>query len=248
MPRKIRITEPGIYHIINRGVERRNIFLEPTDYEYMFDLLSKIVKDYKIILHTFCLMTNHYHILLETKEHNLSKVVQFVNDKYAKYFNKKYTRSGHLWQGRYKSYALYDDAHFWIVAKYIERNPIKANMVQNIEDYRFQSYFQWKNKTDDLSILNDSKIYDMTLKEYSDYIGTELQKDAIDVVYDSPQLVKLNGKYKQLTKRLKTFFEADSDINRNMNVKKAYEYGYTKSDIAKFLGITPAAVNYILKI
>ena len=246
MSRKERIIEPGIYHIINRGVERRNIFFEPEDYEYMFSLLSIIVKEYHIILHAFCLMTNHYHILLETKEYNLPKIVQYINDKYAKYFNKKYARNGHLWQGRYKSYALYDDAHFWIVAKYIERNPIKANMVQNIEDYRFQSYFLWKNKTNDLSILNNSKIYDMTLKEYSDYIGSELQKDAIDVVYDSPKLVKVNGKYKQLTKRLETFFEEDSDMNRNTNIKKAYEYGYAKSDIAKFIGITPAAVNYIL--
>ena len=105
MPRKERIQEPGQYHIINRGVERRSIYLESEDYEYFLDLVLNITKANKIIMHAFCLMTNHYHILIETKEHNLSKSIPFINDKYAKYFNKKYIRVGHLWQGRYKSYA-----------------------------------------------------------------------------------------------------------------------------------------------
>ncbi|MDQ7062018.1 MAG: transposase [Sulfurimonas sp.] len=141
MPRKERYAEAGHYHIINRGVERRDVYLEQEDYNFFLDLMLRLVKDYQIIIHAFCLMTNHYHLLLETKQTNLSKAIQFLNDKYAKYFNKKYTRSGHLWQGRYKSYPLFDDAHFWIVAKYIEINPIKANMVVHVEEYKYQSFF-----------------------------------------------------------------------------------------------------------
>ena len=76
MSRKERYTEPGTYHIINRGVERRNIYLEPEDYEFFLDLMIKFSKDYEIIVHTFCLMTNHYHLLLETKHKNISKAVQ----------------------------------------------------------------------------------------------------------------------------------------------------------------------------
>ena len=77
MPRKERITEPGIYHIINRGVERRNIFDEHSDYEFFLELLLKLSKDYDVIIHTYALMTNHYHILLETKQNNLSKAIHF---------------------------------------------------------------------------------------------------------------------------------------------------------------------------
>jgi len=247
MPRKERYQEPGHYHIINRGVERRLIFLEPQDYEFFLDLLLKLTKEYHIIMHAYCLMTNHYHLLLETKQTNLSKAMQFLNDKYSKYFNKKYTRSGHLWQGRYKSYPLFDDAHFWIVAKYIERNPIKAGMVQDVAAYRFQSFFQWKYKHKYFELLNNSQIFDMTYNEYSDYISSEMDIDAIDIVYKSPKLITTEGKLKVLSKRLETFFEQDPDINRNENIKKAYEYGYTKTEIASFLNLSTKTVNTILK-
>lgn len=246
MPRKERYAEPGHYHIINRGVERRDIYLEPDDYDYFLDLLLKLTKDYEIIVHSFCLMTNHYHILIETKQKNLSKAIQFLNDKYAKYFNKKYTRRGHLWQGRYKSYSLFDDAHFWIVAKYIERNPIKANMVKNIELYKYQSFFQWKYKHNYFELLNNSMIFEMTYNEYADYISSEMDSDAIDIVYKSPKLLIKDGKLKVLKKRLETFFEQDTDINRDLNIIKAFEYGYTKAEIADFLNMSHTIISKIV--
>lgn len=141
MPRKDRITESGYYHIINRGVERRNVFLEPEDYDKFLDILLEMKKFYNITIHAYCLMTNHYHILFETTQTNLSDAVQFLNSLYSIYFNKKYKRNGHLWQGRYKSYYLYDDAHFWIVAKYIERNPIKSEMVKNVMNTDINHFF-----------------------------------------------------------------------------------------------------------
>lgn len=246
MPRKERLIEEGQYHIINRGVERRNIFLEDKDFDFFMQLLHNLTKNFDIIIHAFCLMDNHYHLLLETKKKNLSKAIQFLNDKYAKYFNKKYERTGHLWQGRYKSYPLFDDAHFWILAKYIERNPIKASIVDNVSKYKYQSFFQRKYKNSYFYMLKDSMIFDMTLEEYTDYISTDLQQDAIDIVYDSPNIILKDGKYKVLKKRLKTFFDLDTDINRNKNIKKAYEYGYKKSEIARFLGLSPSAITKIL--
>ncbi len=248
MPRKERIIEPGIYHIINRGVERRDIFDEHVDYDFFLELLSKLSKDYDVIIHTYALMTNHYHILLQTKQSNLSKAIQFLNGKYTKYYNKKYKRIGHLWQGRYNSYALYDDAHFWIVAKYIERNPIEANIVQDINLYNYQSFFEWKNRSKYYELIKDSKIFDMTLVEYEEYISTDLQTDAIDIVYKSPKLIQKDGKLKVLSKRIETFFEMDRDINRNENIKRSYEYGYTKSDIAYFLDMNPSSVSRIVKV
>lgn len=247
MPRKERLVEEGQYHIINRGVERRNIYLEDSDYEFFMELMLKVAKDYHITIHAFCLMSNHYHILLETKQKNLSKAVQFLNDKYAKYFNKKYQRTGHLWQGRYKSYPLFDDAHFWIVAKYIERNPIKAGMVNNVSDYKFQSYFLRKSKSKYITLINDSMLFDMTLDEYANYVDTDLIQDAIDIVYDSPNVIIKDDKIKVLNKRLKIFFKQDTDINRNDGIKKAYEYGYTKSEIAKFLNLSPSTISRIVK-
>jgi REP element-mobilizing transposase RayT len=241
MARKERYQEPGLYHIINRGVEQRDIYLEPEDYEFFLDLLLDLTKDHGIIVHTFCLMTNHYHLLLETKTSNISKAIQFVNERYAKYFNKKYTRSGHLWQGRYKSYLLFDDAHFWIVAKYIERNPIKAKMVQDVALYKYQSFFQWKYKHNYYELLNNSMIFEMTFVEYEKYLsGVEI--DAIDIVYNSPKLITKDGKLKVLKKRLETFFESDIDINRDENIQKAFVYGYKKTEIAEFLNLSAKTI------
>lgn len=246
MARKNRINEPGFYHIINRGVERRNIFLQPDDYSIFLDLLLEMKQKFNLLIHSYCLMTNHYHILLETKEINISDAIKYLNGTYAKYFNLKYKRVGHLWQGRFASYYLYDDAHFWVVAKYIERNPIKANMVNDVSAYRHQSFFQWKNKQEYFSLLENSKIFDMTLEEYQDYVSTELEVNALDTVYISPALVFKDGVMKVLSKRLETFFEKDKDINRNENIKKAFEYGYKKTEIANILNLSTKTISNIL--
>ncbi len=246
MPRKARQTEPGFYHIVNRGVERRLIFLEHNDYEKFFDLMYVLTQEFDIIIHSFSLMTNHYHILLETKQKNISKAIQFLNDKYAKYFNKKYKRSGHLWQGRFKSYSIYDDTHFWITSKYIERNPLKAGMVKTVDTYMYNSFFQYKYRTDYYEILKNSKIFDMTLKEYEEYISTDLHMDAIDTVYKSPKVILKDDKLVVLTKRVETFFQIDKDIDRNRSIKNAYEYGYTKSEIARFIELSPSSVSKII--
>jgi len=133
-----------------------------------------------------------------------------------------------------------------VVAKYIERNPIAASMVNSVSDYKHQSFFGWLHKSKYFTLLNNSKIFDMTFKEYSEYISTALDIDAIEIVYKSPKLVKKDGKLKILSKRIETFFEEDMDINRNINMKKAYDYGYTKSDIARFLSLNPSSVSRIV--
>jgi len=246
MPRKNRITEPGYYHVISRGVEKRSVFLEDKDYNVFLDILVDVFKKYTVTLHAYTLMINHYHLLLETNEHNISDVMRRVNSLYSIYFNKKYERVGHLWQGRFKSYYLYDDMHFWIVAKYIERNPVKAKIVLNVSEYKYQSFYQWKFKKEYYSLIKKSKIFEMTLLEYEEYILTEIQSDISDTVFATPKLVTQDGELKILQKRLETFFEYDRDVNRNVNIKEAYEYGYTKADISKFLNISHTAVSKIV--
>ncbi|PIF04235.1 MAG: hypothetical protein CSA86_02635 [Arcobacter sp.] len=246
MPRKERITEPGFYHVINRGVEQRNIFLDDDDFDRFLSIMVKEFKVYTIKIHTYCLMTNHYHLLLETKERNISDAMKKVNSLYSIYFNKKYHRSGHLWQGRFTSYYLYDDVHFWYVAKYIERNPIKANMVKQIDHYKYQSFSQWKYKSEYYPIIQDSKIFDMTLSEYEEFISSEIQDEILEKIYISPKYIKKDGEMKILYKRLETFFELDRDINRDENIKKAYEYGYTKIEIANFINLSTKTIDAIL--
>ncbi|MEA2028150.1 MAG: transposase, partial [Campylobacterota bacterium] len=113
MPRRPQIEIAGYYHIINRGVNRNVIFRDVNDYEYFLELLSLHSKTYGITIHNYCLMSNHYHLLLEITQSNLSKFMRQINGNYAIYFNKKYRRSGHLWQGRFKSSYVTDEAYLY---------------------------------------------------------------------------------------------------------------------------------------
>lgn len=83
MARKHRMTYPGMYHIVNRGVERRNVFLQAEDYDTFLSLLQEMLEKFNITLHSYCLMTNHYHILIETLEENISEAIKYLNSHYS---------------------------------------------------------------------------------------------------------------------------------------------------------------------
>ena len=124
MPRRPRIEINGYYYILNRGVEQRMVFKEPADFSYFEELMCFYAKTYGVTIHNYCLMNNHYHILLEITQENLSKYMRQLNMNYAIYFNKKYKRVGHLWQGRFKSWYVTDEAYLYTLMLYIEQNPL----------------------------------------------------------------------------------------------------------------------------
>ena len=109
MPRKYRMTEVGFYHVVNRGVERRNIFYEEEDFDVFLDILKYASKTYKLTIHAYCIMSNYYHLLIETTQTNISSAIRYLNASYSNYFNKKHKRYGHLWQSRFFSNYLFDD-------------------------------------------------------------------------------------------------------------------------------------------
>ena len=108
MARRLRVDEIGFYHIINRGVERRTIFLDDDDYSQFILIVDESAKTYNFNVHSFCLMDNHYHLLIQINSRNLSLLMRQINSKYSIYFNKKYKRVEPLWQGRFKSWFIYD--------------------------------------------------------------------------------------------------------------------------------------------
>ena len=103
MPTRSRVDIAGYHHVINRGVNRCNIFNSDVDKDMFLQILNKSATLNKVIIHDYCLMDNHYHLLIETTKENLPVLMRTINANYAKYFNKKSKRSGHLWQDRYKS-------------------------------------------------------------------------------------------------------------------------------------------------
>ena len=244
MPRALRIKDIGMYHVINRGVERRVVFYEEEDFDKFLEILSFVSKTYVLHVHAFCLMNNHYHILLETTQENISDALKYLNSNYSVYFNKKHKRFGHLWQSRFYSSLLFDDEHFWIVAKYIERNPLKANVVKKLEHYKYQSLFQYLYSSKHLSLLDTSKIKAMTKEEYYSFLNSDLAEENFEKVYTTPKVIISEGGERQiLGKRIESFFEFDKDINRAENIQKAYDYGYSQAEIANFLNLSPSAVS-----
>ena len=141
MARPLRIVYPGaFYHVSARGNERRKIFLSHADYVEFLPYLADAAHKYRVILHAFVLMGNHYHLIVETPVANLSAFAHAINSAYTTYFNIKRKRAGHLFQGRYKSVVVERDSYLLELSRYIHLNPVRAGIVHRPQDYRFSSY------------------------------------------------------------------------------------------------------------
>jgi putative transposase len=131
------------YHIITRGNQRQKIFRKEGDYRGYLEKLKKYKRRHKFRLYGFCLMPNHVHLIGEIDEkENLAKFMHGINRSYTAYFNKEYKKVGHLWQGRFKSKIIVKDEYLINCINYIELNPIRANMAQSPNEYRWSSYIE----------------------------------------------------------------------------------------------------------
>lgn len=141
MGRPLRIEfEGACYHITSRGNEQKEIFKSRRDREKFFGYLESAVFRYGAIVHAWCLMTNHYHLLLETPRGNLSQIMRHINGAYTNYFNAKRKRAGHLFQGRYKAILIEADQYLVELSRYIHLNPVRAGVVSSPEEYPWSSY------------------------------------------------------------------------------------------------------------
>ena len=140
MARKPRVySESGIYHVILRGNNKQNLFHDDNDRVCFLKRLNKYSHQLKIHVYAYCLMTNHVHILLGQAGENLSLLIQKLANSYVYYFNHKYDRCGHLFQGRFKSEAITDDDYFKTVYRYIMHNSEKAGL-EDYKKYKWNSY------------------------------------------------------------------------------------------------------------
>ena len=144
MPRSKREWYEGAcYHIMGRGNRRLAIYKEKEDYDLFLTLLGSVQERYPFILHAYCLMTNHFHLELTTKNDPIWKVMQPVMNHYARTFNQKYGFEGHLFDSRYTSCLISDEVYFLEVSRYIHLNPVKAAMVREPLAYEYSSYSRY---------------------------------------------------------------------------------------------------------
>jgi REP element-mobilizing transposase RayT len=141
MARPLRIEYPGaFYHVTARGNEQKDVFKSRKDREQFLAYLESASERYGAVIHAYCLMGNHYHLLLETPEGNLAQIMRHIGGAYTTYFNIKRKRAGHLFQGRYKAILVDKDAYALELSRYIHLNPVRAGIVGRPEDHEWSSY------------------------------------------------------------------------------------------------------------
>lgn len=141
MSRPLRIEYPGAwYHVMNRGRRKEDIFLNKQDYETFIQLLQETTESWGLKVASYCLMSNYYHLLVQTPEGNLSRCMRHLNGVYTQRFNRIHNEDGQLFRGRYKSVLVESDGHLLEVMRYIHRNPLRAGIVEQLADYPWSSH------------------------------------------------------------------------------------------------------------
>jgi putative transposase len=172
MARPLRIQFPGaLYHLINRGNERKPIFRDDTDRRQFLALLRQALDTYSVILHGYVLMNNHWHMLAQTSLGNVSEFMRYFNISYTSYFNRRHNRSGHLYQGRYNAYLVEEDAYLSQVSKYIHLNPVRVHGMKTAPPEKRRDHlfsYRWSSLPGYIRVASQEVMvtYDAVLEDY----------------------------------------------------------------------------------
>ena len=141
MARPLRLEFAGaVYHVTSRGDRREDIFLDDEDRQMWMDVLGLVCERFNWVVHAYCQMSNHYHLLLETADGNLSAGMRHLNGLYTQRFNRRHGMVGHLFQGRYKAILIQKEAHLLELTRYLVLNPVRAKMLATPDQWAWSSY------------------------------------------------------------------------------------------------------------
>lgn len=254
MPRKPRIMSPtGIYHVILRSVNQHIIFEDESDYRKFIYILSDCKEKYNIDIYAYCLMDNHVHLLLYSQPDKLSVFFQSLGTRFAIWYNKKYSRSGHLFQDRFYSTIIESDQYFLSVLAYIHNNPVNANVCRHPSEYRwssFNAYYDAKNPLTNTSFAcnvagsKDSlhKFFANENISSSSYLFDDIDEKKKNFVSDK----KAIEIFKDVTNLSST-----SDVNklnkleRNVYIRLLRDKGLTVKQVSRIMDISQATVKRI---
>ncbi len=185
MSRPLRIQYPNAwYHVMNRGRRGDEVFTEVRDYKAFIDLLKEIGEDYKVKVSAYCLMSNHYHLLVQTPDSNISRAMRHLNGVYTQRYNRVHHCDGQLFRGRYKSILVEADSYLLELLRYIHRNPLEANLVDHLQKYNWSSHkgylskakkWDWLYKSFPLSLF--SKDHSESIRLYKRFVTQEIPEE-----------------------------------------------------------------------
>jgi REP element-mobilizing transposase RayT len=252
MGRRPRIDLAGFHHVVNRGIKRNNVYKSDEDKYKFLEIMCKSCEIYKVNIHDYCLMDNHYHLLIETTSENLSLFMRQINSNYAKYFNKKYKRSGYLWQGRYSSWYITDEKYLYDLFRYIEHNPIEANMSKKIGEYPFTLLASIVNKNQEViecakySKLK-SEIEQEGIQEHLEMALTKKERKELEKEQNKKPIKTEYGYKYAKEKTLREHFNmCETKRQRNDAIINAIEDGYKQIEVAKYLKLSNSAISKIV--
>lgn len=250
MARKARIrSSTGIYHVMLRGIDKRDIFIEDVDRIKFIENIKKAKKSGKFELYGYCLMDNHVHLLIKENE-EIGKSIKRITVGYVGWHNRKYERTGHLFQNRYMSETVETDSYLLTVLRYIHQNPVKAGIVNKSEYYQWSSYkhynlyYQGQN-----SFINSDSIkaYFRTYEEFNNFMNSDNNDECLEY--------KVLKRYNDNT--LKEIINREYDINklnvipkekRNKIIKEMYSNKDTSiRQLSRVLGTGKTIIEKAIK-
>lgn len=247
MARPLRIEfEGAVYHVTARGNERKKIFFTKADYEKFLSNLTEAQKKYNILLHCYVLMSNHYHLLIETPDANISRVMHYINSAYTAYINVKRKRSGHLFQGRYKSIVVEANSFLYELSRYIHLNPVRAKMVENPVEYPYSSYPAYISKRKDPLVTTDfilgliSSQNGRDREEYKSFVESAIGNDIdnpMKNVYGG-MIVGRVGFIKEILKNIKEDYFKKKEVSGRRALKAIYEKDDILATVSKYYSVS----------
>lgn len=177
-------SKSGVYHIIMRGINRQSIFEDSEDCTKFIQTLQRYKEVSEFELYAYCLMSNHLHMLLKEGKDEVGQIMRRICGSYVLWYNQKYDRVGHLFQDRYMSEPVEDDAYFFTVLRYIYQNPVKAELVTSVEDYPWSNYHEYIEKNNAeidnvLEMFNANR--EEAVKNFIDYINEPNKDECLDI-------------------------------------------------------------------
>lgn len=199
MARPLRIEYPGAYyHVMNRGLAYSDIFVDNNDRQRFLLLIGETCKLWNVEVYAYCLMNNHYHLLLQTPTVGLSRAMRHLDGVYTQRFNRAHRRDGPLFRGRYRAILIDSDEYLLGVVRYIHHNPVEAGVVSNIDRYRWSSHWGYLKKRKAPEWLNTELVLSQfdrgrkSLLEYQKFMHSKIEQK-IQEYYSNPYFKPLLG-------------------------------------------------------
>ena len=185
-------SKTGVYHVMLRGINKQNIFEDDEDRYKFLEILKYFKGICKYELYSYCLMSNHIHILLQELDDTVSVAIKRISASYVLWYNRKYDRSGHLFQERFKSEPVNDDGYFIRVLRYIHQNPIKAGMTNDLLETRWTSHYEYISEPNLISIDFALELFSSNRDNAIDLYEKYMDEDNEDKCLDLDDKIKLS--------------------------------------------------------